>query len=71
VVGVQGFDWRDALIDAAIISGLTFFISLGGDSVASMDHVLALKAAAISAGVQFFIILALKRGIGQVKKITH
>lgn len=61
----QKFDWLDALVDAAIISGLTFFSTLGGGSVAGFEGLSVLKAAAIAAFAQFFVFLALKRGIVQ------
>ena len=62
---VQKFDWCDALIDAAIICGLTFLSTLGGGSVAGLDFVAGLKAATVASSAQFFIFLALKRGIIQ------
>ena len=66
----QKFDWCDAFVDAVIISGLTFFSTLGGGSVAGLDGLSALKAAAIAACAQFFIFLALKRGIVQQKQAS-
>jgi len=66
----QKFDWADALVDAAIISGLTFFSTLGGGSVAGLEGLSALKAAAVAASAQFFIFLALKRGIVQPKQTS-
>jgi hypothetical protein len=36
---------------------------LGGGSVAGLEGLSALKAAAVAASVQFFIFLALKRGM--------
>jgi hypothetical protein len=65
---MQKFDWADALVDAAIISGLAFFSTLGGGSVAGLESLSALKAASIAASAQFFIFLALKRGIVQSKQ---
>jgi hypothetical protein len=65
---VQKFDWADALVDAVIISGLTFFSTLGGGSVAGLDLMAGLKAATIAASAQFFVFLALKRGIVQSKQ---
>jgi hypothetical protein len=67
-VKMQKFDWEDALVDAAIISGLTFFSTLGGGSVAGLEGLPALKAAAVAACAQFFVFLALKRGIVQSKQ---
>ncbi len=69
---LQKFDWIDALVGAAIIiSVLTFFSALGGGSVAGLEGFPALKAAAIAACAQFFIFLALKRGINQPKQISN
>jgi hypothetical protein len=67
-VSERKFDWADALIDALIISGLTFFSTLGGGSVAGLGMVAGLKAAAVAACAQFFVFLALKRGIVQSKQ---
>lgn len=69
MVGVleKKFDWADALVDAAIISGLTFFSTLGGSSVAGLSMVGGLKTASVAAFAQFFVFLALKRGIAQSK----
>ena len=69
-VAMQKFDWADALVDAAIISGLTFFSSLGGGSIAGLEVPSAFKAAAIAGFAQFFVFLALKRGIVQSKQVT-
>ena len=54
----QRFDWVDAFVDAVIISGLTFFSTLGGGSVAGLEGLSAFKAAAIAASAQFFVFLA-------------
>ena len=67
-ISEQRFDWVDALTDAAIISALTFFSTLGGGSVAGLNAVSGLKAATIAACAQFFVFLALKRGIVQQKQ---
>ena len=64
----QKFDWADALCDAAIISGLTFFSTLGGSSVAGLEGLNLLRAASVAACAQFFIFLALKRGIVRSKE---
>jgi hypothetical protein len=69
-ISEQKFDWADALVDAAIISGLTFFSTLGGGSVAGLEGLSALKAASIAACAQFFVFLALKRGIVQSKQAS-
>jgi hypothetical protein len=59
----QRFDWNNALVDAAITSGVTFFSALGGGSVAGLATLPSIKTAAIAALSQFFVFLALKRGI--------
>ena len=66
----QKFDWENALIDAAIISGVTFFSALGGSAVAGLDSIPGIKAAVVAAFTQFFVFLALKRGIVQQKEKT-
>ena len=70
VVTLDGdFDWDDALIDAAIAAGVTFFTTLGGLGVAGLldDPTKAMIAAIIAAGGSFFGWLAMKRNIS-VKK---
>jgi len=59
------FNWADALADAAIMGGMTFFTTLGGLGVAGLasDPKATLLAAIISAGAQFFAVLAVKRGL--------
>lgn len=59
------FDWEDALIDASIAAGVTFFTTLGGLGVAGLldDPQKALLAAGIAAACSFFGWLAMKRNI--------
>jgi len=59
------FDWEDALIDAGIAAGVTFFTTLGGLGVAGLldDPKVALLAAGIAAAGSFFSWLAMKRNI--------
>jgi hypothetical protein len=64
----QKFDWENALIDAAITSGVTFFSALGGGAVAGLESLPVVEAAIIAAFTQFFVFLALKRGIVQQKE---
>jgi hypothetical protein len=64
----EKFDWENALIDATITSCVTFFSTLGGVSVAGLSALAGLEASIISALGQFFVFLALKRGIVQPKK---
>jgi len=61
------FDWGDAVLDAAIMAGLTFFTTLGGLAVTDLIRSpVGWVAAGIAAASQFFLVLALKRGL--VKK---
>jgi len=57
------FDWNDALIDAAIMAGSSFFAVLVGLGAVGLleNPTTALLAAGIAAGAQFFAILAIKR----------
>jgi len=59
------FNWGDALADAGISAGMTFFTTLGGLGATGLasDPKTTLLAAAISAGAQFFVALAVKRGL--------
>ena len=62
------FDWENALIDATIISAVTFFSTLGGGAVAGINSAHTIQAAAVAAFSQFFVFLALKRGLVQNKE---
>lgn len=58
------FDWNDALADAAIVAGSTFFITLGAVAlVVGADVVRSIAAAGIAAGSEFFAILVMKRNL--------
>ena len=60
----QKFDWGNALIDAVITSGITFFSTLGGTAITgdiNTTHILI--SATVAASSQFFVFLALKRGL--------
>lgn len=60
----QKFDWGNALIDAGITSGITFFSTLGGTAVAGdVNGIHIIASATVAAFSQFFIFLALKRGL--------
>ena len=65
------FDWENALIDATITAAVTFFSTLGGGSVAGLEGMFAIQAATVSALTQFFVFLALKRGIMAPKKTNN
>jgi len=64
----QRFDWENALIDAAITSAVTFFSALGGGAVAGINSIHTIQAATVAALSQFFVFLALKRGLIQNKE---
>lgn len=57
------FDWINALADAGIVAAVTFFTTLGGGAVAGIPTKEMCVAAAISAAAQFFVWLAIKRGL--------
>jgi len=59
------FDWRDAIIDAAIMAGCSFFAVLVGLGAVGLleNPTTGLLAAGISAGAQFCAVLAIKRGL--------
>lgn len=60
----QKFDWGNALIDAIITSAITFLSTLGGTSLAgNINTANIITSATVSALSQFFIFLALKRGL--------
>lgn len=61
----NNFNWRDAIADALIYAGFSFFFTLSGISIAQIvtEPVKALLAAGISAGLAFFTLLSLKRGL--------
>lgn len=62
------FDWENALIDAIITSAITFFTALGGGAVAGGSGMHVIETATVAALSQFFIFLALKRGLIQPKE---
>lgn len=57
------FDWPGAVVDAAIIAGVTFFSTLGAGTVTGVPTTMALMGASIAAATQFCITLAIKRGL--------
>jgi hypothetical protein len=61
------FDWQDAVIDAGIIAGVTFFSSLGGMAVMGIPTLEICLPSAIAGATQFFITLAIKRGLREAK----
>jgi len=57
------FNWGDALIDAAILAALTFFTALGGMGATGLITGREFLSATIAAASQFFLTLAIKRGL--------
>jgi hypothetical protein len=68
-VAKRKFDWANALIDASITSAITFFGALGGGAVAGITDLLIVESAAVAALSQFFVFLALKRGLVREKEL--
>jgi hypothetical protein len=57
------FDWGNAVVDASILSGITFFTgltALAGSHALSVDSLCILSS---SVGVEFLTFLSLKRGL--------
>lgn len=59
------FDWASAVLDAAIISGITFFTGLGTLASSAAISPLSLCVLLSAVGGEFLGILATKRGIIQ------
>ena len=58
------FNWKDALLDASIMAGVSFFSTLGALGVTQLlTGVQGWLAAGIAAGSQFFVVLGMKRGL--------
>jgi len=62
------FDWKDALIDAAIMAALTFFTALGGLGATGSICIREVLAAGIAGATEFFMVLAIKRGLKKEKE---
>jgi len=62
------FNWKDALIDAGILAMLTFFTALGGLGATGVIGARELVSATIAAATQFFMTLAIKRGLKREEK---
>jgi len=58
-------EWMEALINAGILAGLTFFSTRAGTSIAGLmaEPLKGLLAAGLAAAVTFFTRLALERGL--------
>jgi hypothetical protein len=57
------FDWQNALVDGFIIAMITFFTTLGGVTATGANVTTIVVSSTISAVAQFFVLLAVKRGI--------
>jgi len=57
------YDWPGAIIDSAIMGAVTFFSALGGMTAIGIPTTESLVAAGIAGATQFFIALAIKRGL--------
>jgi len=62
------FNWKDALIDAGIMACLTFFTALGGLGATGVISVREVLAAGIAGATEFFMVLAIKRGLKREKE---
>jgi len=62
------FNWKDALIDAGIMASLTFFTALGGLGTTGVISVREVLAAGIAGATEFFMVLAIKRGLKKEKE---
>jgi len=62
------FNWKDALIDAGIMAALTFFTALGGLGATGAISVREILAAGIAGATEFFMVLAIKRGLKKEKE---
>ena len=57
------FVWSSNVVDAAIMAALTFFAALGGLGATGLIANREIVAAAIAAATEFFLMLAIKRGL--------
>jgi len=62
------FNWKDALIDAGIMACLTFFTALGGLGATGVISAREILAAGIAGATEFFMVLAIKRGLKKEKE---
>lgn len=62
------FNWKDALIDAGIMAGLTFCMTLSSLASTGAITLREVAAAGLAAAYQFFSVLALKRGLREKPK---
>lgn len=57
------YDWEGAIVDSAIMAAVTFCSALGGMSAVGIPTTESIVAALIAGATQFFIALAIKRGL--------
>ncbi len=62
------FDWNGLIIDALIMAALTFFMALGGLGATGSITEREILAAGIASASEFFLMLAIKRGLREKKK---
>lgn len=62
------FDWKSNLVDTAIMAMLTFFAALGGLGATGLVAEREVIAASIAAATEFFLMLAIKRGLREKTK---
>jgi len=57
--------WKDQIINSGIMAGVAFFSTLGSITAAGIraDPVTSIMAAGIATGANFFITLAIQRGL--------
>lgn len=60
---VECFDWKNALVDSSILAVLGFFTALSVSNLFGGEVLQNVVEASIGACIQFFTILAIKRGI--------
>jgi len=57
------FDWTDAVVDAGIMAGSTFFTALGAMMAAGRISLYEVAVCGVAGAGQFFLWLAIKRGL--------
>jgi hypothetical protein len=63
----DNFDWGDAIIDAGIMAGISFFATLTGSGAGGLGGLKLIASALIAAGTTFCTILAIKRKLVEGK----
>lgn len=57
------FVWSSNVVDAVIMAALTFFAAMGGLGATGLVAEREVIAASIAAATEFFLMLAIKRGL--------